>query len=111
MQDFPELVVELSLQPNSYVDSYNTETGQWEQHKIGTVRPVEEGQRLLYRLRPSLLDSLTDCPQLDQELALQPHRAHAGIKRTSEPYSPPISNKHPRILSNAVPVVRDLSNL
>ncbi|KAH8115668.1 hypothetical protein DFH11DRAFT_1586328 [Phellopilus nigrolimitatus] len=104
LQDFPELVGELGLQSASYVDTYNIETGQWEQHKISTVRSVEQEQRLLYRLRPSLLDSLTDCPFLDQELSLQPHPIAYHLKRQSEPLTPSPSAKQARVISNSHPV-------
>ncbi|KAL5530823.1 hypothetical protein ACEPAF_7081 [Sanghuangporus sanghuang] len=105
LQDFPELIGELGLQPSSYIDAYNTETGQWEQHKISTVRSVEQDQRLLYRLRPSLLDSLTDCPFLEQELSLQAAPKSNLTKR--HPIAPLTSSppgKQVRVLSNPTPV-------
>ncbi|KAL5508652.1 hypothetical protein ACEPAH_6271 [Sanghuangporus vaninii] len=105
LQDFPELIGELGLQPSSYIDAYNTETGQWEQHKISTVRSVEQDQRLLYRLRPSLLDSLTDCPFLEQELSLQ-HAPKSNLtkRHPSAPLASSPPGKQVRVLSNPTPV-------
>ena len=103
LQDFPDLIHELCLQPSSYIDAYNNETGHWEQHKISTVRTVEQDQRLLYRLRPSLLDSLTDCPSLDQELSLQPSLKTKRHQVSSPPSAPP--SKQVKVLSNPTPVV------
>lgn len=106
LQDFPELVAELGLQPSSYIDVYNCETGLWEQHKISTVRNVGQDQRLLYRLRPSLLDGLTDCPSLDQELALQSGPVSVQVKRQIET-PPPSGGKQARVVTASMqPVVR-----
>ena len=115
LQDFSELINELQLTPNSYVDGYDTNTGQWEQHKINTVRRVEFEPRLLYRLRPRLLESLTDCPGMDRELELQPRAsAHQqmNLKRPAQPDLGALpSNKHARVISNAVPIVRQIMPL
>ncbi|KAI5120725.1 hypothetical protein M0805_006431 [Coniferiporia weirii] len=105
LQDFPELVTELGLQSTSYIDVYNTETGLWEQHKITTVRSVEQDQRLLYRLRPSLLDGLTDCPSLEHELALQPPPVAYQLKRQVDPYTPSPSSKQARVTPNPIPAI------
>lgn len=105
------MVNELGLQSSSYIDVYNCETGLWEQHKISTVRTVEQDQRLLYRLRPSLLDGLTDCPSLDQELTLQPNPIVTQLKRQIET-PPPSSGKLPRVIPSGLnPVVRFDVNL
>lgn len=64
---------DLELTSTSYVDTYNSATGHWEQHMITTVRTIESEQRLLYKLRKSLLAGLADdeCTGLAEELALQ----------------------------------------
>jgi len=66
-------VSDLELTPTSYVDAYNGATGHWEQHLITTVRTIESEQRLLYKLRKSLLAGLADdeCTGLAEELTLQ----------------------------------------
>lgn len=63
---------DLELTSTSYVDAYNSATGHWEQHLITTVRTIESEQRLLYKLRKSLLAGLVDdeCAGLAEELAL-----------------------------------------
>ena len=67
------LVQELGLTSNTYLDTYNHDTSQWDQHPISAVRKVESQQRLLYRLRKSLLDGLKDeeCLGLPEELKIQ----------------------------------------
>lgn len=64
---------DLELTSTSYIDTYNSATGHWEQHLITTVRTIESEQRLLYKLRKSLLAGLSDdeCAGLAEELALQ----------------------------------------
>ena len=75
---------DLELTPTSYVDTYNSGTGHWEQHLITTVRTIESEQRLLYKLRKSLLTGLADdeCTGLAEELALQ------AKKKQSSPTAP-----------------------
>lgn len=160
LQDFPELVSELRLTSSSYIDTYNADTGQWEQHKISTVRSIryngqeQENQdqqqhiknerkdqqqhvknerndqrRLLYRIRPSLLESLTDCPGLDVELQYQPLPLQNAPQTTNsgnpiqpqtnggtslkrgDPFNPPPQGKHARVLANTTPVVSRVLNL
>jgi deoxynucleoside triphosphate triphosphohydrolase SAMHD1 len=67
-----QLVSDLGLQPNSYIDVYNPQSQIWEQETITRVREVQSEQRLLFRLRKTLLDGLQDqdCPSLDIELRL-----------------------------------------
>ncbi|KAI0688650.1 hypothetical protein BC835DRAFT_1222667, partial [Cytidiella melzeri] len=74
LSQFTQLVADLGLQPNSYVDAYNPQAGTWEQQTITTVRVVESEQRLLFRSRKSLLEGLADkdCPSLDSEIRMQP---------------------------------------
>lgn len=67
---FSSLVTDLGLSGSSYLDTYNPQTGRWEQHTISSVRLVETRQRLLYRVRRSLMDGLKDdeCISLREEL-------------------------------------------
>ncbi|KLO13841.1 hypothetical protein SCHPADRAFT_997049 [Schizopora paradoxa] len=108
LQDFGELVSEpeLNLSPASYIDGYNPDTGLWEQIKLATVRTVEQDQRLLFRIRPRMLESLSDCPSLDQELALQPSPQQQQLKRSAPDADSPLQtpNKQARVISNSVPV-------
>lgn len=110
LQDFGELVSEpeLNLSPASYIDGYNPDTGLWEQIKLATVRTVEQDQRLLFRIRPRMLESLSDCPSLEQELALQPEPQQQHLKRAAPESDSPVQtpNKQARVISNSVPVVR-----
>lgn len=109
LQDFGELVSEpeLNLSPASYIDGYNPDTGLWEQIKLATVRTVEQDQRLLFRIRPRMLESLSDCPSLEQELALQPEPQQQHLKRAAPESDSPVQtpNKQARVISNSVPVV------
>ena len=74
------MVSDLELTPASYLDTYNNATGNWEQHMITTVRTIETDQRLLYKLRKSLLSGLSDeeCRGLAEELALQLKKKQAA---------------------------------
>lgn len=67
------LVTDLGLTAGSYLDTYDPRSGKWEQHTISTVRLVEGQQRLLYRIRKSLLEGISenDCPGLSEEVRLQ----------------------------------------
>src|ERR1700733_9959651 len=67
------LVTDLGLIAGSYLDTYDPRSGKWEQHTISTVRLVEGQQRLLYRIRKSLLEGISenDCPGLSEEVQLQ----------------------------------------
>ena len=73
LSHYPSIVVDLELTSTSYINTYNSATGHWEQHLITTVRTIESGQRLVYKLRKSLLAGLADneCTGLAEELALQ----------------------------------------
>ncbi|TFY74690.1 hypothetical protein EWM64_g9321 [Hericium alpestre] len=81
---YPTIVASLSLNENSFVDAYNAENGQWEQHTINTVRLAETEQRFLYRLRKSLLEGLSEdeCPGIAEEIARQPHPGQMGSQRS-----------------------------
>ena len=88
---YPAVVADLELTSSSYIDTYNSTTGHWEQHLITTVRTIESEQRLLYKLRKSLLAGLSDdeCIGLAEELALQTR------KRQPSPTTPPAQLKRP----------------
>ncbi|KAI6035881.1 hypothetical protein EDC04DRAFT_3064581 [Pisolithus marmoratus] len=93
---FPSLISDLELTPASCLDTYNVTSRHWEQHMITTVRTVESEQRLLYKLRKSLLSGLADdeCKGLSEELALQPRRNQDQVA------SPVLSSmSHKRTLS------------
>ncbi|KII96206.1 hypothetical protein PLICRDRAFT_241976 [Plicaturopsis crispa FD-325 SS-3] len=81
LSHFPALVSDLGLSPTSYIDVYNPAARHFEQHLPTTVCTVVRGQRLLYKLRRSLLDGLTDaeCVGLHEELQMQ-----HGVKRPAE---------------------------
>ncbi|TEB23507.1 hypothetical protein FA13DRAFT_1739958 [Coprinellus micaceus] len=72
------LISDLGLSSNSYLDTYIPSSGQWEQHTITSVRVVDSQQRLLYRVRKSIFEGLSedDCVGLKDEVRLQ--RASAG---------------------------------
>ncbi|KAH9061979.1 hypothetical protein EDB87DRAFT_350588 [Lactarius vividus] len=94
LSQFPSLLSSLSLTQNSFVDAYNASTAQWEQHMIETVRLVASEQRVLYRLRKSLLDGLAEeeCPGLQEEVSAQPRMEQNG-KLPYPPQPPPGSLK------------------
>ncbi|KZV69077.1 hypothetical protein PENSPDRAFT_633596 [Peniophora sp. CONT] len=73
LAQFPHLVAALSLSTQSFVDAYNPRARHWEQHTLSTVRVVATEQRILYRLRQSLLEGLEEdeCPGLAEELEAQ----------------------------------------
>ena len=70
---FSTLIADLGLTSSSYLDTYIPMSRQWEQHTISSVRVVETQQRLLYRLRRSLIDGLTDdeCLSFREEIQMQ----------------------------------------
>lgn len=67
------LISDLRLDTNSYIDTYNPSSSQWEQHTTSTVRYVSTQQRLLYRMRKSLFEGLREeeCLGLREEVQLQ----------------------------------------
>jgi hypothetical protein len=80
LSQFPSLLSSLSLTQNSFVDAYNADTAQWEQHMIESVRLVASEQRVLYKLRKSLLEGLTEeeCPGLQEEVSAQSRMGQNG---------------------------------
>jgi hypothetical protein len=106
LSQFPSLMSSLSLNQNSYVDAYNAATAQWEQHMIETVRLVVSEQRVLYKVRKSLLEDLAEeeCPGLQEEIAAQPHieqnGKHAFLPQTS---TGPIKRRAPDITPEPTP--------
>lgn len=74
LSQFAHLATDLGLAPAAYVDAYNPYARAWEQQTISAVQAVESEQRLLFRVRKSLLEGLDDreCPGLAEEICLQP---------------------------------------
>jgi len=66
------LIEDLRLSQSSYLDSWIPSSYHWEQQTISTVLIVESRQRLLFKIRPSLTESLLDseCLSLQEELHL-----------------------------------------
>ncbi|KAF8189662.1 hypothetical protein BJ912DRAFT_1058911 [Pholiota molesta] len=79
LSNFSNVIDDLGLTPSSYLDTYIPNAHQWEQHTISVVRIVETQQRLIYKVRRSLMDSLaeTDCPSLREELQMQGRSIHS----------------------------------
>lgn len=67
------MVTDLGLTNKSFVDTYDARRGKWEQHGIETIRVVEPQERVLYRIRRSLLEGLNEneCLGLREELHSQ----------------------------------------
>jgi hypothetical protein len=70
---FDSIVSDLNLSSLSYIDMYNEATGYWEQRGINAVRTVVGGQRLLCKVRKSLLQGMEDkdCVGLNEEVQMQ----------------------------------------
>ncbi|KAF8220497.1 hypothetical protein L208DRAFT_1540381 [Tricholoma matsutake] len=62
-------LISLELQEDTYLDFWQ---GEWTTIDIHTVITIENGQRVLLHLCPSLCQELIDCPSLDNELCMQP---------------------------------------
>ncbi|VDB95423.1 unnamed protein product [Peniophora sp. CBMAI 1063] len=86
LAQFPHLVSALSLSTQSFVDAYNPRARHWEQHTLSTVRVVATEQRILYRLRQSLLEGLEEdeCPGLAEELEAQERFQTTRARTASE---------------------------
>ena len=70
---FSTLIADLGLTSSSYLDTYIPMSRHWEQHTISSVRIVERQQRLLYKLRRSLVDGLSEneCVSFQEEIQMQ----------------------------------------
>ena len=105
---FSTLIADLGLTSSSYLDTYIPMSRQWEQHTISSVRVVETQQRLLYRLRRSLIDGLSEdeCVSFRDEIQMQTsHDLRSQISAsangsTSPPRSPNKRRTPPIIITN-----------
>ena len=105
---FSTLIADLGLTSSSYLDTYIPMSRQWEQHTISSVRVVETQQRLLYRLRRSLIDGLSEdeCVSFREEIQMQTsydHRSQISASANGSTSSPRSLNKDrtpPIILTN-----------
>ena len=105
---FSTLIADLGLTSSSYLDTYIPMSRQWEQHTISSVRVVETQQRLLYRLRRSLIDGLSEdeCVSFREEIQMQTSydfRSQISASANSSTSSPRNANKQrapPIIISN-----------
>lgn len=92
-----DLIDDLKLTADSRIDIWR---GEWMIIKVKDVIDVDRGQHILLRIRPSLLEELTDCPGLTEELALQPKRWRTGKRGGDESVSPlKKAARHPEISS------------
>jgi hypothetical protein len=80
----PQLVDQLGLDATSLIDHWK---GQWTIIHISTPITVDNGRRVLLRLRPSFRVTLKDCPGLEEELSRQ-SRKPIGTKRGADLVSP-----------------------
>ncbi|KDQ28769.1 hypothetical protein PLEOSDRAFT_1038255 [Pleurotus ostreatus PC15] len=96
---FPSLTTDLGLTPTTYLDTYNRDTRQWDQHTISTVRVIDGHPRLLYRIRKTLLEALNDdeCVGLKEEIEnqLKQRSASALIQSPATVQSSPMSPTSP----------------
>ena len=106
---FSTLITDLGLTSSSYLDTYIPLSRQWEQHTISSVRIVETQQRLLYRLRRSLINGLSEdeCVSFREEIQMQtsydlrsPISASANGSTSSSPRSPNKRRTPPIIIPN-----------
>jgi hypothetical protein len=109
---FSTLIADLGLTSSSYLDTYIPISRQWEQHTISSVRIVETQQRLLYRLRRSLIDDLLsedECVSFREEIQMQTsydlrstHISASSVNgsatTTSSPRSPTNKRRTPSII-------------
>lgn len=108
LSHFSTLIADLGLTSSSYLDTYIPISRQWEQHTISSVRVVETQQRLLYRLRRSLIDGLSEdeCVSFREEIQMQTSydlRSQFSASPNGSTSSPRSSNKQrtpPVIITN-----------
>jgi hypothetical protein len=97
LSQFSTLIADLGLTSSSYLDTYIPMSRHWEQHTISSVRIVDTQQRLLYKLRRSLIDGLSEdeCSSFREEIQLQtschPRSQNSASANGSTSRSP---NKH-----------------
>ncbi|PPQ79907.1 hypothetical protein CVT26_004185 [Gymnopilus dilepis] len=93
----PQLVSDLGLRSTSRLDLWQ---GEWTTVTIDDVVRIEQPQRVLLKLRPNLLESLEDCPEIEDELQKQPRFFRGGMKRpASETFVSPVRSKVRRTVS------------
>ena len=103
---FSSLVTDLGLTSSSYLDTYIPMSRHWEQHTISSVRIVETQQRLLYKLRRSLIDGLSEdeCVSFREEVQMQtsyrPQISASANGSTSSSSSPIKQRTPPTIITN-----------
>lgn len=87
---FNQLVEDLGLNGSSYLDTYIRTSGQWVQHTISSVRIVDTQERLLYKVRRSLMEGLSedDCISLREEIQMQSRNARPNPSCTGNSPSP-----------------------
>ncbi|KDR71056.1 hypothetical protein GALMADRAFT_229712 [Galerina marginata CBS 339.88] len=97
---FNELIDDLGLTTSSYLDTYIPAYNKWEIHPVTTTRIVETQQRLLYRVRRSLMEGLLEeeCSSLREELQMQTRngRPHPPSTVNAQPSSSTTSIKAPQ---------------
>ena len=100
------LIADLGLTSSSYLDTYIPMSRHWEQHTISSVRVVETQQRLLYKLRRSLIDGLSEdeCVSFREEIQMQTSYDLRSQISASANGSPTSSSRSPnkRTLPNIV---------
>jgi hypothetical protein len=84
LESLQQIVNDFQLGPNALIDLWK---GEWTTIHPNTPISVDNGRRILLRMRPSLRVSLVDCPGMENELRLQPCKP-VGTKRQSECVSP-----------------------
>ncbi|EGO04229.1 hypothetical protein SERLA73DRAFT_173674 [Serpula lacrymans var. lacrymans S7.3] len=97
LSHYPSLVSDLELSPHSYIDTFNSQTSHWEQHLMTTVRVIDRDQRLLYKIRKSLMNGFAEdeCPGLKDEVAMQSRSTQGSPLGTSSASSPSNPLKRP----------------
>ncbi|KAG6815159.1 hypothetical protein H0H93_010756 [Arthromyces matolae] len=93
-----KLLKNLNLTEDSYVDVFRGH--EWETVDLETVINVAKGERVLLKLRPSLLEELKDCPTLLDEIERQ--SKHGSRKRSGPTLVSPLA-KVPITLVAAIP--------
>jgi hypothetical protein len=73
LSQFEQVISSLEVTSTSHLESYNPRSRHWEQHSVDTASEVEKDQRVLYRVRKSLLEGFRDeeCVGLKDEVELQ----------------------------------------